>query len=450
MSGRLPLHVNQNNNCNDARSDSGIDLRMTLLPQKMKEKNWATAMVGKWHGGARSVGNLPTSRGFDFHLGFLKGGEDHYKQDHCAGGPDSTTVDLWGDKTPAWGQNGTYSAFMYADAAIEVVRNFSRQLPVGRNKDTAASPGLFLYLPWHNTHTPLEAPDEFYYPPTYPPFKPRQDYNAMARALDSGLGNLTAVLQEEGLWNETLLVLSADNGGWLIAGAGSTNYPLRGGKVSDFEGGVRALSFMSGGYLPAALRGTTFTGYISVADWYATFCHLIGVDPTDGDGSVVPRIDSINVWDALQVPNGSVSPRRSVPLAFCPSAADGCHPGDNALIQEEYKIVCGTQSGFGYHQWPGFPNGTWPKPDIDCATNCCLFNIQKDPAESVDLRLQEPQVFANMSAALAAVGKTVYQTAYAEPNTPACMSYAQGKTYYRGFIGPLCFEKLPPGLESTD
>lgn len=54
-----------------------------------------------------------------------------------------------------------------------------------------------------------------------------------------------------------------------------------------------------------------------------------------------------------------------------------------------------------------------------------------------------PEVFANMTAELAAVGETLYQTNYLEPNTPACLTYAEGKDYYRGFIGPLCFAKSP-------
>ena len=69
---------------------------------------------------------------------------------------------------------------------------------------------------------------------------------------------------------ETIIVFSADNGGWLLPSgrAGASNWPLRGGKVSDFEGGVRAVSFISGGYLPSYLNGSRHTGYISVADWY--------------------------------------------------------------------------------------------------------------------------------------------------------------------------------------
>lgn len=56
----------------------------------------------------------------------------------------------------------------------------------------------------------------------------------MARALDDAIGNVTDVLKSTNLWQDTLWVQSADNGGWLITNGGATNYPLRGGKVTDF------------------------------------------------------------------------------------------------------------------------------------------------------------------------------------------------------------------------
>lgn len=120
---------------------------MTLLPQKLKSAGWRTAMVGKWHGGARSFANLPYNRGFDHHFGFLKGGEDHDAQNNCAGGPDRQRVDLWEQGAPAYGQNGTNSAYIYSRKAVAVVANFT----AARAADPAAK--LFLYLPWHNTHT---------------------------------------------------------------------------------------------------------------------------------------------------------------------------------------------------------------------------------------------------------------------------------------------------------
>jgi arylsulfatase A-like enzyme len=79
LSGRFPLHVNQGNpRC--VGTLGGIDLRMMLLPEKLKQAGYTTAMIGKGHLGARSVHNLPTNRGFDYHFGFLGGGEHHFTQ----------------------------------------------------------------------------------------------------------------------------------------------------------------------------------------------------------------------------------------------------------------------------------------------------------------------------------------------------------------------------------
>ncbi len=104
----------------------------------------------KWHLGARSTAHLPINRGFDSHLGFLKGGEDHYTQGSTDG--DLSVVDLWQNDGPAYGRNGTYSAYLYTAEAMRVI-----------NQHDASSP-LFLYLPFQVTHNPLEAPKEFIKP----------------------------------------------------------------------------------------------------------------------------------------------------------------------------------------------------------------------------------------------------------------------------------------------
>jgi arylsulfatase A-like enzyme len=70
--GRLPLHVNQNNDANNSSSTSGIDLRMTLLPQLLRTQGYRSHLVGKSHIGARSLANLPVNRGFDSNLGCFK------------------------------------------------------------------------------------------------------------------------------------------------------------------------------------------------------------------------------------------------------------------------------------------------------------------------------------------------------------------------------------------
>ena len=87
----------------------------------------------------------------------------------------------------------------------------------------------------------------------------------MMHCLDSAIGNVTAALSAKGMWEKTLVVFSADNGGREDAQFGGNNFPLRGMKFTAFEGGVRVASFVSGGALPAARRGQTATGTLSLS-----------------------------------------------------------------------------------------------------------------------------------------------------------------------------------------
>merc|ERR1740121_2807159 len=126
--------------------------------------------------------------------------------------------------------------------------------------------------------------------------------------MDQVVGQLRSKLEQERMWQDTLVIFSADNGGPLYEPAAANNYPLRGGKFNDFEGGVRVNSFVSGGFIPAARQGTTHTGIVSVADWYGTLCEIVGVDQfdyvakkanawlADKDLPLLREVDSVPQW----------------------------------------------------------------------------------------------------------------------------------------------------------
>ena len=116
----------------------------------------------------------------------------------------------------------------------------------------------------------------------------------MVTYLDDVVGNMTEILKRRGFWDNLLLVVSSDNGGPL---GSANNYPLIGGKFSDWQGGIRVNAFVTGGYLPENMRGQKTEGYIHIADWYATFCALASVDPTDkrAEKAKLPPIDSMNM-----------------------------------------------------------------------------------------------------------------------------------------------------------
>ena len=76
-------------------------------------------------------------------------------------------------------------------------------------------------------------------------------------------------LKARKLWDNTLLLFTTDNGGSLaLDETAGNNYPLRGGKGTKLEGGIRGTAFVNGGYLPDSRRGQKETGLMSIADWY--------------------------------------------------------------------------------------------------------------------------------------------------------------------------------------
>merc|ERR1740133_515969 len=95
---------------------------------------------------------------------------------------------------------------------------------------------------------------------------------AMMSAIDDQLTDVVAKLKEKKMWDDTVLVFTTDNGGNL--GGSGCNYPLRGGKYTFWQGGVRGHSFISGGLVPASRRGQSWGGAAHAADWYTTIAAL--------------------------------------------------------------------------------------------------------------------------------------------------------------------------------
>ena len=94
-------------------------------------------------------------------------------------------------------------------------------------------------------HVPLEAPPEYELHLPNDPRGARSKVNAVTIILDEGIANVTVALQQSGLSNNTLIVVSSENGVWIQLDRVGSIYALRGGKVADFEGGVSTAAFVS-------------------------------------------------------------------------------------------------------------------------------------------------------------------------------------------------------------
>jgi arylsulfatase I/J len=423
MSGRLPIHVNDQNldpsysNLEDPISGfAGIPRNMTGIAEKMKQAGYDAHQVGKWDAGMATPDHTPQGRGFDSSFGYFHHANDFYTE--TAGACSKTpVVDLWDTDKPAHGVNGTgpdnYEEGLFKEHLLQIVNNHDTTKP------------LFLYYAPHIVHTPLQVPDEYLNKFSFINDHDRQYYHAMVNYLDDVVGELVDALKKRNMWDNLLFVTSSDNGGPVYPGGGANNYPLKGGKLTDWQGGIRVNAFVSGGYLPEKMRGQKTDGYIHLADWYGTFCAIAGVDPTDDKAAKakLPPVDSYNMWPLISGQT-TTSPRTDVPASF------------NTLISGDYKILTGIVPQAGW-TGPQYPNQTNPnggiKPSEKCGDSGCLYNIKTDPEERNNIADTMPDMLKEMQQKL-----KKYQDTYFNPDrgnvSPEACQMAMGT--YGGFWGP--------------
>jgi len=288
---------------------------------------------------------------------------------------------------------------------------------------------LFLFWALHIVHAPLQVPKKFLdmYSEMATDDWRRQRYLAMTRYMDSAVESVTALLKQNGMYNDTLIVFTSDNGGPIYrnGSVGANNWPLKGGKASNWDGGIRVNAFVSGGFVPQRVRGTRLDGLGTLWDWYGTFASLGGVDPFDARASAarLPPVDSVDLWPYIA---GDVksSPRESIALGSSScvhhsndwgAAYGGCinEWGDapsvtivNGLISDErgrggglWKLLIGPIPMDGW-QGPHYPNAStlaWAaeKSLHDCGGGC-LFNLDVDPTEHQNLAADQAERVQSM------------------------------------------------------
>lgn len=413
------------------------------------------AVAGKWHQGFLTDEYTPTLRGFDHYVGYYSGAEEHFTHEKMGyPAPPGSKGGYWAydlanssgsSVRPCLGAVGnasaTYSAYLYANETLRLLAAHNASTP------------LFVYLAWNNVHDPNEAPDEYIAKHMDIKNVPRRKLAAMMSVLDDTLTAVIDGLKAKGMWEDTLLVFSTDNGGNL--GGSGSNWPLRGGKYTFWEGGVRGVGMVAGGanMLPAALRGSTWRGAVHQVDWYASFAALAGIANASHGTGPLP-IDGMNIYEAL-VGNTS-SPRTEVPLQlmsdsndngyvlppaeFCEAVAgtdvaQHCTPPQFALpeytsqpIGERASLKLGVIMHIeGARQWKllsGYPGWRqdwdgWLKPpsevrgdetptlDVEtpykgtlCVATPCLYDVVSDPLEKHDMAAEHPAVVKRMHARL--------------------------------------------------
>ena len=337
MTGKYPTRVQATNFFSGKRSgtfhpaplNSNMPLDEITIAQALKGEGYATFFAGKWHLG-ESEEYYPHNRGFDINIG-----------GYSRGGPYS----------------GKKYFSPFENPQMKVDSPAGDHLPDRLARDTAAfindnmDKPFLAYLSFYSVHTPLMgrpdlvekykvkatsvAGEEFADEEQVFGDKPRQVrilqkhavYAAMVEAMDQAVGKVLKQLDESGVADNTVVILTSDNGGLATSeGSPTSNLPLRGGKGWVYEGGIREPWIVR--YPGVTQAGTESSEPICSIDVFPTIASAAGI-------AVDHQIDGIDIRPALR---GKTLNRESLFWHYPHYSNQGGIPG-GAIRQGDFKLV---------------------------------------------------------------------------------------------------------------
>lgn len=229
------------------------------IAEVLQSNGYATCSIGKWH-----VGDDPTTQGFDVNIGGTHAGHPKtyfspYQNPNLKDGPE-----------------GEYLTERLSSEAVHFIRNHQEE-------------PFFLYLPYFTIHTPLQGK-----PGLVNKYEGKKmsggqgrnpHYAAMIETMDSGIGFIKRTLERLDLDDNTLIIFTSDNGGISYL---SRQHPLRAGKGSYYEGGIRVPFLVN--WPDQIKEGRVSDTPITLLDVYPTMLDLLGL-PKSGD----KRLDGMSL-----------------------------------------------------------------------------------------------------------------------------------------------------------
>ncbi len=238
------------------KTKSNLDLDFFTIPEMLKKVGYKNGHFGKWHLG--SVGFYPENSGFDLNIGGNEyGGPGGYFSPYIHPGIDN-------------GPKGEYLTDRIGDEVVNFIEN---------NRYS----NFFAFVSFFSVHTPIQSKEDYikkYSNKVSNEFHNRADYAAMIQSLDENIGKILDKINTLNLSKNTLIIFTSDNGGIRSI---SNQYPLRAGKGSYYEGGIKVpLIFSWEGRIEA---GTKSYERVSNIDFYPTIKEIVGFnDNLDLDG----------------------------------------------------------------------------------------------------------------------------------------------------------------------
>jgi len=316
------------------------------MAELVKQKNYATAIFGKWHLGSQQR-FLPTHHGFDEYFGLP------YSNDYWPYNPNGTWPPL------PMIQGDTVLDPNIDSAEQRNLTTWYTQRAVSFINRNALKPFL-LYVPQSMVHVPLFVSSAF---------QGRSGvglFGDVMMEVDWSVGQILNAVKSNGLDSVTLSILASDNGPWRMYGnhAGSA-LPFREGKHSSFDGGVHVYSIMRWpGQVPAATE--TQVPVMNI-DLFPTIATLMG-------GTLPAHIiDGKNIWPLISGEPGAVSPQPAY-YFYYGNALEGVRRG-----RWKYHFA----HGYIHTVTQGMNGLAGTTSTVQLAES--LFDLQTDPGESTNV-----------------------------------------------------------------
>ncbi len=274
-------------------AEENLPYEEETIAEVLKAAGYFTVHIGKWHIG--DAANYPELHGFDVNTGstlwgcppsffYPYRGEIYDSERYVAG----LEVDTDGDYFTS--RDGEYLTDRLTDEALKII-------------DDAGNRPLFLNMSYYTVHTPIEGKpamvDKFSSRIREGMLHRNADYAAMVNSLDENVGRILKMIDELGQTENTLLIFLSDNGGLTMEWAGrvvTSNSPLRSGKGSLYEGGVRIPMMIR---YPGIIKPGSVCGQaVSTIDIYPTILQILGIDePEKSSGP-----DGVSILPLLKDP----------------------------------------------------------------------------------------------------------------------------------------------------
>ena len=276
---------------------------------------------------------------------------------------------FYDNDTVDFSARGRHIDDLLAQRAVRIVHDHAAKTAA------AAKKPLFLYL----------APQSPHFPSLYEEYT-RPQVMAALGDLDRLVGQVIASLKATGLYNNTVVVFSSDNGG--DANFGGNNLPLRGQKETLWEGGLRVPAFVHSPLLPPTARGSVSHQLFHITDWLPTLARAGGMSAAE-----IRRhsFDGVDQWEALRRQGGGggggSGPRTEAVLNLNENAYGRLQ---GAIREGPYKLMVDMMRRSSEFIEPV------PVGSRDFAYS--LFNVVEDPRETVNLAANRSDITRRMAA----------------------------------------------------